>query len=105
MTVHIDLAPHNPYGLSLASPVLTAAGCFGYGVEYARAVDFATIGAIVTRSTTLQRRRAQAPRLLETPAGVLATGGWPNPGLARVLDRFAPAWATWNTPVILSVAG
>jgi hypothetical protein len=32
----IDLAPNNPYGLTLASPVLTAAGCFGYGVEYTR---------------------------------------------------------------------
>ena len=99
----IDLAPQNPYGLSLASPVLTAAGCFGYGVEYARMVDLAAIGAIVTRSTSLRGRHAQAPRLLEMPAGLLAVGGWPDPGLARVLDRFAPVWATWNTPVILSV--
>jgi dihydroorotate dehydrogenase (NAD+) catalytic subunit len=101
----IDLAPHNPYGLKLASPVLTAAGCFGYGVEYARMVDLTAIGAIITRSSSLRGRRAHAPRLLETPAGVLAVGGWPDPGLARVLDRFAPVWATWNTPVILSIGG
>jgi dihydroorotate dehydrogenase (NAD+) catalytic subunit len=102
----IDLAPHNPYGLALRRPVLTAAGCFGYGVEYARLADIAGIGAIVTRSTTLHSRRvARPPQLIETPAGLLAVGAWPNPGLARVLDRHAPIWAGWDTPVLLSVAG
>ena len=102
----IDLAPHNPYGLALRRPVLTAAGCFGYGVEYARLADIAGIGAIITRSTTLHRRRvARAPQLIETPAGLLAIGTWPNPGLAHVLDRHAPVWAGWDTPVLLSVAG
>jgi len=57
----IDLAPNNPYGLALTCPVLTAAGCFGYGVEYARLVDLDRIGAIVTRSTTLHGRRAAHP--------------------------------------------
>ncbi len=102
----IDLAPNNPYGLALASPVLTAAGCFGYGVEYARLVDVERIGAIVTRSTTLYRRRvARPPRLVETPAGVLAVGPWPNPGLSRVIERYTPIWAGWRTPVLLSVVG
>jgi dihydroorotate dehydrogenase (NAD+) catalytic subunit len=102
----IDLAPNNPYGLTLSSPVLTAAGCFGYGVEYARLVEIERIGAIVTSSTTAQRRRtARPPRLAETPAGVLATGPWPNPGLDRVVERYAPIWAAWRTPVLLSIVG
>jgi dihydroorotate dehydrogenase (NAD+) catalytic subunit len=102
----IDLAPHNPYGLVLRRPVLTAAGCFGYGVEYARLGDIAGIGAIVTRSTTLRSRRvARQPQLIEIPAGLLVVGPWPNPGLARVLERHVPIWAGWDTPVILSVAG
>jgi len=102
----IDLAPHNPYGLTLRRPVLTAAGCFGYGIEYARLADIAGIGAIVTRSTTLHHRRvAQPPQLIETPAGLLAVGAWPNPGLARVIERYAPVWAGWDTPVLLSVFG
>jgi dihydroorotate dehydrogenase (NAD+) catalytic subunit len=100
----IDLAPHNPYGLALVSPVLAAAGCFGYGVEYARLVDIERIGAIVTTSTTPQRRWvARPPRLIETPAGVLAAGPWPNPGLDRVIERHAPVWATWRTRVLLSI--
>jgi dihydroorotate dehydrogenase (NAD+) catalytic subunit len=102
----IDLAPHNPYGLALRQPVLTAAGCFGYGVEYAHLADIAGIGAIVTRSTTLHRRRvARLPQLIETPAGLLSVGTWPNPGLARVIERYAPIWAGWDTPVLISVDG
>src|SRR5215213_7891686 len=102
----IDLAPHNPYGLTLQQPVLTAAGCFGYGIEYVRLADIAGIGAIITRSTTLHRRRvARPPQLIETPAGLLAVGSWPNPGLARVIERHAPIWASWDTPVLLSVVG
>jgi dihydroorotate dehydrogenase (NAD+) catalytic subunit len=102
----VELAPHNPYGLALRHPVFAAAGCFGYGVEYARLVDIASIGAIVTRSTTLHGRRfARPPRLIETPAGLLAVGSWPDPGLARVLERYEPVWIGWETPVLLSVAG
>jgi dihydroorotate dehydrogenase (NAD+) catalytic subunit len=102
----IDLAPNNPYGLALKGRVLAAAGCFGYGGEYARLIDNDRIGAIVTRSTTLRGRRvARPPRLIETPAGVLAVGDWPNPGLERVAERYAPLWAAWTTPVLLSVVG
>lgn len=102
----IDLAPNNPYGLALAQPVLAAAGCFGYGVEYARSVDLAQLGAIVTRTTTLHPRRTpRPPRIVETPAGLLSVGPWPNPGLEAVLNRYAPQWAALATPVILSVGG
>ncbi len=101
----VELAPHNPYGLALRAPVLAAAGCLGYGVEYARLVDLERLGAVVTRTTTLHPRRvARPPRLIETPAGLLAVGPWPNPGLPAVLERYAPVWAGWRTPVILSVA-
>ncbi|HWQ11292.1 MAG TPA: dihydroorotate dehydrogenase, partial [Roseiflexaceae bacterium] len=99
----IDLAPNNPYGLRLASPMMTAAGCFGYGVEYARAVPLDRIGAIVTRSVALHARRAAPPRLVETPAGLLSVGPWAGRGLKAVLERYAAAWAAWKIPVILSV--
>lgn len=104
--MQIELAPKNPYGLALSSPVMTAAGCFGYGLEYSRMVPFKHIGAIVTRSTTLHGRRvARPPRLAETPAGVLLIGSWPDPGIGRIIERYAPVWASWNTPVIVSIAG
>lgn len=101
----IDLAPNNPYGLPLRTPVLTAAGCFGFGIEYERAVPIERLGAIVTGSVSLRGRHALPPlRLIETPAGVLSVGMWRDPGLAHVLRGYAPVWRTWDTPVILSVA-
>ena len=102
----IELAPNNPHGLALRSPVIAAAGCLGYGTEYSRMLDLGAFGAIVTRTTTLYpRRTAQPPQLLETPAGLLAVGPWPNPGIAHVVNRLAPTWAEWSTPVIISISG
>jgi dihydroorotate dehydrogenase (NAD+) catalytic subunit len=57
----IDLAPDNPYGLPLRTPVLTAAGCFGFGIEYERIVPIERLGAMaVSRcvADTLCRRCA-----------------------------------------------
>jgi dihydroorotate dehydrogenase (NAD+) catalytic subunit len=101
-----ELAPNNPYGLALRSPVLVASGALGYGVEYARLLDLSTLGAIVTRTTSLHPRHGvAAPRLIETPAGLLYCGGDVNPGLRHVRARCAPTWATWSVPVIVSVGG
>ncbi len=113
----IDLAPHNPNGLSLQTPVLAASGSMGYGVEYVRRKSggradpampelFQGLGALVTRTTTLHPQRGnQLPRIIETTAGILYTGEAHNPGLRHVLRRYAPAWSAWDLPVIMSVAG
>lgn len=101
----VELAPRNPYGLSLRTPVLAAAGCLGYGVEYLKLIDLGQLGAIVTRSTSLHGRRRALPRLIETPGGLLGAGDWPDPGLSYVIGQCAPAWAGWPTPVILSIVG
>ena len=104
----IELAPNNAYGLSLRTPLLAAAGTLGYGVEYTRLIDVQRLGALVTRTTSLQSRRpalAAPPRLIETPAGLLVTGGDVNPGLRYVAERYAPQWAAWDTPVLVSVGG
>lgn len=101
----VDLAPHNPYGLNLRSPIMTAAGCFGFGVEYERIMPIDRIGAIVSGSISLRGRRAlPAPRLIETPSGLLCVDEWRDPGLDRILREYVPAWVAWKTPVILGVA-
>ncbi len=108
----IDLAPHNPYGLDLRSPVIAAAGALGYGVEYARLLDLGAhtpthgLGALVTRTTTLYPQRARSlPGIIETPAGLLYHGAEHNPGVQKVIVRYAGAWARWGLPVIMSIGG
>lgn len=108
----IDLAPNNPYTLIIASPLIAAAGSLGYGVEVARHLGFAAqpakhgLGALVTRTTSLRPRRARPlPTIVATPAGLVCTGWEHNPGLRSVRERFAPAWAAWELPVVVSIAG
>lgn len=101
-----ELVPNNAYGLTVGSPVVAAAGWFGYGLEYARMVEPASFGAIVSRTTTLRARRfSRPPRFIETPAGLLRYGEWPNPGFDTMLNRYAPEWSRWNVPVIASIWG
>ncbi|MBC8078460.1 MAG: dihydroorotate dehydrogenase, partial [Chloroflexales bacterium] len=102
----LDLAPTNSDGLRLRSPLIVASGALGYGVEYARTLSFDGVGALVSRTTSLQpRRSATSPQLIETPAGLLYTGGDSNPGLRYVAQRCAPQWANWGTLAIVSVGG
>jgi dihydroorotate dehydrogenase (NAD+) catalytic subunit len=106
----IDLAPQNPYGLSIATPLIAAAGSLGYGLEYARQLGFSArpathgLGALITRTTSLRPRRARPlPALVETPAGLILTGSAQNPGLRPLRERFATAWASWDLPIIVSI--
>jgi dihydroorotate dehydrogenase (NAD+) catalytic subunit len=101
----IDLAPNSAYGLRLSGPVMTAAGCFGYGVEYARSVPIDRLGAIVTRSVAMRGRAPRPARMLETPSGLLSFSPWTERGLADVLRRYAETWLGWKTPVVLNVEG
>jgi dihydroorotate dehydrogenase (NAD+) catalytic subunit len=108
----IDLAPNNPYGLTLTTPLVAASGCLGYGSEVARTLGFAGaqashgLGALITRTTSRQPQRANPlPHIGETPAGLIYEGVEHNPGLRGVLARHGSAWASWNLPVIISLGG
>src|SRR5256885_14055294 len=100
-----DLSVHLGRGLRLRSPVMVASGTFGYGFD-APQVDRATLGAIVSKGTTLRPREGNAPtRIAETPSGMLNAIGLQNPGVDYVARVYAPRWATWEVPVIVNVAG
>jgi dihydroorotate dehydrogenase (NAD+) catalytic subunit len=102
----VDLAVDLADGLVLTTPVIAAAGPFGYGVEVADLVDLARLGGLVTRGTSLKPRAGHAaPRMVEVPAGLLVGTGPQNPGLDLVLDRYASTWAGWPVPVILNLCG
>jgi dihydroorotate dehydrogenase (NAD+) catalytic subunit len=101
----IDLGVDLGRGLRLRSPVMVASGTFAYGFE-APAVDRGALGAIVTKGTTRRPRHGNPPlRIAETPSGMLNAIGLQNPGVDHVVQAFAPAWARWDLPVIVNVAG
>jgi dihydroorotate dehydrogenase (NAD+) catalytic subunit len=68
-------------GVELASPVIAASGTFGYGVEFEELVDFARIGAFVTKGLSREPMAGNpAPRIIETASGMMNAIGLQNMG-------------------------
>jgi len=85
---------------------MPASGTFGYGTEYAELIEVSRLGAIVTKGVTLVPWAGNPqPRVWETPSGMLNSIGLENIGVDAVVREKAPVWATWNTPVIVNIAG
>jgi dihydroorotate dehydrogenase (NAD+) catalytic subunit len=106
MNLHTELAPRHKSGLLLKNPIMTAAGTFGYGIEYAKIAEIQRLGAIICKGTTLHSHTGNAqPRTLETASGMLNAIGLQNPGVHRVVEKYAPIWETWQAPVIVNIAG
>ncbi len=94
-------------GIKIKNPVMTASGTFGYGVEFAELIDLNQIGAIVTKTITLEPRWGnEQPRLYELPYGLMNTIGLQNVGLENFISEKLPALKKMTTtPVIVSVGG
>jgi dihydroorotate dehydrogenase (NAD+) catalytic subunit len=68
--------------LTLKNPVLTASGCFGYGLEFDDFFDVSMLGGICTKGLSLLPRPGNPPdRICETPAGMLNAIGLANVGV------------------------
>jgi dihydroorotate dehydrogenase (NAD+) catalytic subunit len=92
--------------LTLANPVLTASGTYGYGEEYAHVQDPARLGAVITKTVTLESRVGNAPvRIAETAAGMLNSIGLENVGLERFVAEKLPKLRDSGATVIASIGG
>src|SRR5215510_10514193 len=92
--------------LRLKNPLIAASGCFGYGVEYAELVDLASLGGIVSKGLFLKEREGHpAPRIVETPAGMLNAIGLQGIGVRRFVDEKLPELRARNATVIVNVCG
>jgi len=92
--------------LDLPSPILTASGCAGTGRELAQFTDVARLGAVITKSVTLEPRAGNpAPRVTETPSGLLSAVGLQGPGLDGFLQRDLPWLLSRGARAVVSVAG
>ncbi|NOX38249.1 MAG: dihydroorotate dehydrogenase [Calditrichaeota bacterium] len=103
----------NPPDLSLTlrnvvfkNPVMVASGTFGYGFEYQDVVDVGELGAVITKSLTLDPRPGTPPpRIVETTGGMLNAIGLANVGLQRFIQEKLPRYRDYPTRVIVNVAG
>jgi dihydroorotate dehydrogenase (NAD+) catalytic subunit len=92
--------------LTLRNPVIAASGCFGYGVEYARAFDIATLGGVAVKGLFLNEREGHMPpRIVETPAGMLNAIGLQGIGVHRFVAEKLPELRRLGATVIVNVCG
>jgi len=106
MNLQTQLAPCHKRGLLLQNPVVVASGTFGYGMDDSKITEVHNLGAITCKGTTLYPRIGnEQPRIMETASGMLNAIGLQNPGIHTVIEEYAPIWATWQTPVIVNIAG
>ena len=92
--------------LRLRNPIITAAGTFGYGVEFTHLVDLEKLGGIVTKGISKEPiAGAAAPRLCETASGMLNAVGLQNIGVEEFVRSKLPVLQTYNTAIIVNVFG
>jgi dihydroorotate dehydrogenase (NAD+) catalytic subunit len=92
--------------LALKNPLMTASGCFGYGLEYADIVDLSSIGAVVVKGLFLKEREGHPPpRIVETPSGMLNAIGLQGIGVHRFIREKMPELRRRGAVVIVNVCG
>lgn len=101
----VDLSV-NVGALRLSNPIVAASGTFGYGVEFAHLVDLNRLGGIVVKGLSLEPMAgAPAPRLCETPSGMLNAVGLQNIGVRAFVAEKLPALRQYQTAIIANVFG
>ena len=91
-------------GLKMKTPVTTASGTFGFGLEFTDFLDLEKVGAITVKGTTLAPRAGnKGQRVVETPSGILNCIGLENPGSDYFLKETLPKLKKYNVPVIVNI--
>src|SRR5437879_12706501 len=92
--------------LRFRSPILAASGTFGCGLEFAHLVDLNRLGGLVTKGLSREPiEGAPAPRLCETPSGMLNAVGLQNVGVRAFVADKLPEVRELDTAVIANVFG
>ncbi len=88
------------------NPIFVASGTFGYGTENPELVDISKLGAIVTKSITLNPREGNPPpRIVETSSGMINSIGLANIGVEKYISDMFPVYEEMDTPIIMNIAG
>ena len=92
--------------VALRSPILTAAGTAGFGVELAGYGDLSHLGAFVTKSlSTFAWAGNPAPRITSVGEHLLNSVGLAGPGVAAWRRDYEPALVAAGVSVVTSIWG
>ncbi|MGI6591338.1 MAG: dihydroorotate dehydrogenase [Eggerthellaceae bacterium] len=93
-------------GLIMRNPVTDASGTFAAGREYNDFTDICRMGAITTKGVSLNGWAGNpAPRIAETPSGMLNSIGLQNPGVKALIEGDLAWLSDKGVPVIINVSG
>lgn len=96
----------NLAGMTMKNPVVVASGTFGFGREYGEFYDLSELGGICVKGLTAQRREGNpAPRIAETPMGILNSVGLQNPGVDAFIATELPFLRQYDVKVIANISG
>ncbi len=91
--------------LRLKNPVILASGTVGYGNEISEFTDLSKIGAIITKSVSLNPRKGNPPqRIVETPSGMLNAIGLANVGVEEFIKSKIPFLTNLKSTIICNIA-
>ena len=86
--------------------MVVASGTFGFGREYGQFYDLSELGGICVKGLTAQRREGNpAPRIAETPMGILNSVGLQNPGVDAFIETELPFLRQYDVKVIANISG
>ena len=95
-------------GIDFQNPLLLAAGTAAYGRELAGVLDLESLGGLVTKAVSVERRDgAPSPRVAEFDGGMINAVGLANPGMEEVRSKHLP-WLEKNVRrarVLVNVVG
>jgi dihydroorotate dehydrogenase (NAD+) catalytic subunit len=92
--------------LELPNPLISASGCFGYGLEYEDVTDLSALGGVCVKGLFLTEREGHAPpRIVETPAGMINAIGLQGIGVHRFVKEKLPLLRERGARVFVNVCG
>lgn len=96
----------NVGGVVMKNPVAVASGTAGYGDVFTRSYHPARLGALVTKGISLEPRSGNpAPRMAETPAGMINSIGLENVGLKAFIADKLPPLAAGKVTTVVNILG
>ena len=102
---NVDLSV-NLAGVQMKNPIVVASGTFGFGREYGQFYDLSNLGGICAKGLTLHPREGNpAPRIAETPMGMLNSVGLQNPGVDAFIAHELPELRRHDVAVIANISG
>ena len=96
-------------GLQMRTPVTTASGTFGYGTEYADALDYSKLGAVTVKGIRLDQWPGNGmPRHVEVFGGLVNAIGLQGPGVESFLAHYLQHYVDTvgnDLPIIVNIWG